>query len=297
MTTEHAGSGGPDLGAELARTLRELLEVLPAMRASAGGWPGAASPAMGELEAEAGLAGPFPWGAEPVMAARNLAVALSVAAADHTAAFANAVERYAPYAPAVAARAAAEACGQIARLCEERIGARDRVRRMVNERLRSFADERKVVARVPALAGRLAELDATVAGLRSCAESLGYPLNAWYLTPDPPGMGELVSRLFDPDVGALMYHLMSSAGHGRVAGLMRSVSSGPTADGFSAQTGVIRMRPHDAAMQASALLICMQEAIGALAAYSGWDDGSWTPRWTAAAAVAETARRQFATDD
>jgi hypothetical protein len=127
--------------------------------------------------------------------ARNLAVALSVAAADHAAGFADAVERYAPYAPAVAARAAAEACGQIACLCEAHIGARDRVRRMVNERLRSFADERKVIARVPALAGRLAEVDATVAGLRGCAQSLGYPLNAWYLSPDPPGMGQLVSRL------------------------------------------------------------------------------------------------------
>jgi hypothetical protein len=49
-----------------------------------------------------------------------------------------------------------------------------------------------------------------------------------------------------------MYDLMSSAGHGRVAGLMRSISSGPPADGFFAQMsravetspGTVTRSPH-----------------------------------------------------
>ena len=130
-------------------TSREMLDALPPMRESGGGWPGASSPAMGELRFEADLKGPSPWGDEPVMADRNLAIALSVAAVDHTRAFAAAVERYAPYAPAVSARAAAEACGQMAWICEAGIGARERVRRTVNERLRSFGDELKAVKRSP----------------------------------------------------------------------------------------------------------------------------------------------------
>jgi hypothetical protein len=292
--TPGGGQDHRDLGAEVSRTFRELLGSLTMMRESLGAWPGASSPAMDELRFEVELKGPPPWGDDPVVAARNLAVALSVAAADHARSFADAVERYAPYAPAASARAAAEVCGEMAWLCQPGVGARERVRRMTNERLRSFADELKAVRRVPALAAREQQVTDTIADLRRTATTLGYPVNRVYLAPDPPGMGELVANLFAEDVGGLMYHLMSSTSHGRIAGMMRSVVADPALAGLiGPRTGRISLQPHDAAVQASAVLIALQVGVGALAAYSGWDRTDWGQHWTAAAVVADTARRHF----
>jgi hypothetical protein len=294
VVTADGGEDRRDLGAEVSRTFRELLDSLTMMRKSLGAWPGASSPAMHELRFEAELKGPLPWGDDPVVAARNLAVALSVAAADHARSFADAVERYAPYAPAVSARAAAEGCGQMAWLCQPGVGARERVRRMTNERLRSFADELKAVRRVPALAAREQQVTDTIADLQGTAATLGYPMNRLYLAPDPPGMSELVTNLFAEDVGGLLYHLMSSTSHGRIAGMIRSVVADPAPAGLiGPQTGRISLQPHEAAMQASAVLIALQVGVGAVAAYSGWDTTHWGQRWTAAAVVADTARRQF----
>jgi hypothetical protein len=67
------------------------------------------------------------------------------------------------------------------------------------------------------------------------------------------------------------------------------------------QTGRVGLPPHEAAVQASALLICLQVGIGAVAAHSGWHmtdwDERWDERWHIAAAMADTARRQFEPKD
>ena len=169
-------------------------------------------------------------------------MALTVAAGDHARSFADAVERYAPYAPMASARATAEVCGQMAWLCEAGIGARERVRRMTNERLRSFNDELEGGAEGSGPGSAREAGDRNGRGPEGDSRVVGLSAYKVYLAPDPPGMGDLVANLFDEEVGGLMYHLMSSTSHGRVAGMMRAVVADPERGGaIGPQTGRHRL--------------------------------------------------------
>jgi hypothetical protein len=297
---EDPGEETPDLADELARRLREIADAAEKLRTAQGLSPLANGALMAELEQENGLAGPDPWGSDPVMAARNLASTVLVAAIDYLRSFAATIQAHQPFAPFLNARGVVEACATAAYLGEQKIGARQRVRRLINERLLDMHDHMRLVRRLdlPASATELADAEQRVQAFVDIGRTLGFTIvegnNRWPFALDQarPSATAIIDRLLPADLGKIVYHVLSSPSHSRPAGLLRSLEVGQQ-PAFGPLVGRISLTGKHVTMLTSACLLAIGVAVTHLVAMNGWSDVEWRMTYQPTLQFAQQARIQW----
>ena len=297
-TNGDEGQGNsPDMADELARRIREVADRAEHLRTAQGMSPLANGTLMQELVTEQDFAGPDPWGPDPVMAARNLAGSTLVAAIDYLRSFATAVEAHQPFAPFLNARGVVEACSVAAYLGEQGIGTRERVRRIVNERLLDIHDHMRLVRRLdpPATPAELTTSELRVRALVDVGRSLGFTIaggsnnRPFALDEQRPSATRIIDRLLSDDLGEIVYHVMSSPSHSRPGGLLRSIEVGPE-NSLGSLVGNISLTGKDVTMLTSACMLAIGLALDHLIPMNGWYDSEWRATFLPTLAFAQQAR-------
>lgn len=292
--SDHEGNG--DMAVVLARFAREVADAADRIRTVQGLLPLANGSLMAELAYETDFAADEPWGNDPIMAARNLAVTAMVAAIDDLRAFASGVEAHQPFAPFLTTRGVLEACSVAAYLGEKGIGPRERVRRIMNEKLLDLHDHLRMVKQLDLSASQaeISDRQASVRQMVSTAESFGYAVIAgtrrpFALVERRPSATALISRLFPADLGVILYHLLSASSHSRPSGLLHSVVAGPRTN-FGARQANIGLTGRDVTALASTCLLAMGFAMVHLADINGWLTEDWLRVFGPALQYAQAAR-------
>lgn len=285
-----------DLAGALADQVVKLTEQAEVIR-RASLVPLATGTLMAEIKDEKRLAAPDPWGSEPLMSARNLAELAFVGAIDHATAFSVGLRNHLIFAPAVAARATAEAAAIVQYLADVGIGPRERVRRLMNERLLSINAEILIVQYLgssgrpsnPKAAAGITGLRDTTAQLLSSGTKLGYKARqgkgrqaAHFETPRP-SITSLIEQLFEDnqgpsDLGRVFYHLTSATAHSYASGLVRNIE--PVDEVTPGLTrGQVGLRRLDGVYLTFGVVHALNEAMDTLGRLNGWDLRSdWEPK-------------------
>lgn len=217
------------------RPFSDLLQKLVATgydsRQDLGFTPGPEADALAELEQQATFAGV--WDSAPIDTAASHVGLLLVAGEDAMRTYAHAIvaEDTPLYAHLPIARAGIEALAMAAWLGEPRIGAKERVRRSINERIYSAIQQERLPEGLNPEPGRRQRLLAAVeAGFARTQSKRGQPA---YLAPARPSITKLVINALDDDrLGRTVYSYFSAVSHGALWGLTQALvpQAGPSED-------------------------------------------------------------------
>ena len=292
------GDGGlPDLGEEIARRARLLADAADHVRTAEGFMPLPGGTLMTELSRESEFSADDPWGPDPVMAARNLASMALVAAIDYLRAFAQTVEVHQTYAPFLTSRAVLEACSVASYLGEHGIGTRERVRRVMNERLLDLQGHIRLIRDTAPAEGapELTESEDRVRLLVDIASGLGFNVvgggdwQPFALDSRRPSATALIDQVFPGGLGKMLYHVTSAPSHSRAAGLLKSAKLAPETP-FGPQMAQVGLTERDATTLNSACVLSFGPTIAALARMNGWNDGAWKQLFDETLRFAQTQR-------
>lgn len=193
-----------------------------------------------------------------------------------------------PFACSTAARGAAEAAARSAYLADPTVDARERCRRLANERLFSLSEDKRFFA-----AGRHADgtavCDDRIAALASAARAHGFTVKrsksggARYLDHERPSTMALLSRLTDTDpekpAASLFYRLASATTHATFSGVLRSVERIPASEhALQDETlvlGNLQLTPAAAAIRLAIAPLAFAQAGYAMCAVFGWPTVGW----------------------
>ena len=290
-----------ELGREIGRRCRFIADAVDRIRTDEGHGllPGATL--FSELEDEKKFAAEDPWGSDPIMATRGVAAMGLVAATDYLRAFGESIEVHRTYAPFLEARAVLEACAFAAYLGEQKIGARERVRRLMNERLEDhFSRARAVAAQDdPGAADALAEGREKVRQLTEIGGRLGYRVvkgdnrKAFALDKERPSITRLIGMIFPNGLGTLAYHLTSSPSHSRPAGLLASATMTEEPSPLGLAVGRVGLAARDATFLHSLCVMAIGSAVRPLAEMNGWSTTEWGPLFREQVMFAQRQRQAY----
>lgn len=287
----------PDLGEEIARRARLLADAADNLRTAEGFIPLSGGTLMTELDHEREFSADDPWGPDPVMAARNLASMALVAAIDYLRAFALTVEVHQTYAPFLTSRAVLEACSVASYLGEHGIGTRERVRRVMNERLLELHGHIGLIRDTASAEGapELTESEDRVRLLVEIASGFGFNVvddgdwRPFALDSRWPSATALIDQVFPGGLGKMLYHVTSSPSHSRAAGLLKSAKLGPETP-FGPQMAHVGLTERDATTLNSACVLAFGPTVTALARMNGWSNEAWKQLFDETRRFAQTQR-------
>lgn len=269
--------------------LQQLVATGYASRQQAGFTPGPDADAMAELEQQTTFAGV--WDAAPIDTATSHVGLLLVAGEDAMRTYAHAVIADATplYAHLPLARFGVEVLAMAAWLGEPRIGAKERMRRSINERIYSAIQQERLPEGLnPELGRRERLLAAVEAGFERTKAKRGQPA---YLAPARPSITKLVVNALDDErLGRTVYSYLSAVSHGALWGLAPALLP-PTDPTEDPGTGGLEHSSLGIGLYALALASAHITAWEGWRQHMGWESAGWLD------AMAETRRLAKAVGD
>lgn len=254
--------------------------------------PSADSAAMDELADQASLAGV--WDSTPIDTAHTHIGLLLTAGEDAMGTFASVImlDQTPIYSYVPIARAGIECLALAHWLGEPGIGAKERVRRSLNERLSSAYEQSRLPGGLNPEPGRQARLlEATALGFQK-TKSKRARLTCF--APEPPTITRHIRRVLeDEEVGTLMYSYMSAVSHGTIWGLIERAETPPEPWVGPVATAAITISSKNIAGLAVALVLAHFNAFGGYLEHVGWD----TSEWASARAFAANVVRRYVGED
>lgn len=173
------------------------------------------------------------------------------------------------------ARFGLECLGLAHWLAEPAIGARERVRRSLNQRLQSAYEQSRLPSELnpePDRRGRI--LAATELGFQKASRKSRVP----HFIPEPPRITTLVRGVLGDDrLGTVMYSHLSAVSHGTIWGLANVAD--PEDHALSQERPIVRAALVNSsirvAMSGLALVFAYTTANSRVFAYHGWSDERW----------------------
>lgn len=237
--------------------------------------PAANSEAMAELAVQAQLAGV--WDDVPIDTALTHLCLLLTAAEDAMKALADLIvaERTPLYSHQVIMRSGLECLALAHWLGERGIGARERVRRSLNERISSAYQVSRLPRRVDSEPGRQQRL--------LQAERLGFPRTKskkgqlTFFAPPPPTITSRIEQLLGhAELGSTVYSFASSIAHGGIWGLTERVEPPERrADDGPVVTAMLTTSVESLATPAVVLIASHRTVYNRFVGYMGWHDEEW----------------------
>jgi hypothetical protein len=236
--------------------------------------PAAVSEAMGELAEQDRYAGV--WDHTPIDTANTHIALLLTAGEDAMRTFAAAIlaEHTPVYAYIPLTRNGLECLALAHWLDAPGIGVRERIRRSLNERIASAAEQAKLGGALNPEPGRQQRL--------LQAEALGYEITKGrhmfkHFAPQRPTITAHVKRVLGHDeLGRVLYSYTSAISHGTIWGLVERIEA-PDDPGPVVRAGVA-ITSSNIGLMAAALVMAHASAYGGFIEHMGWDE----PRWRAA---------------
>ena len=242
---------------------------------------------MAEVAAQADLSGV--WDDTPIDTAHTHIGLLLTAGEDAIRTFASTIvaDRTPLYAYIPLARAGVECLALAHWLGEPGIGARERVRRSLNERIASAYEQSRLPAGMNPEPGRQARLlAATALGYQKTKSKRG---RLSCFAPEPPTIRQHIQRVLeDEHLGSVMYSYMSAISHGTIWGLIERAE--PPKEPWSGPVvaAALIISSSNIAVMAAALVLAHMNAFGEYLDHMGWDASDWIiARDTAAKAIAQ----------
>lgn len=242
--------------------------------AGSGATATADSEAMAELANQAALAGE--WDDTPVDTAITHIGLLLTAAEDAMKTLAEViVAAHTPlFSHQLIARGGLECLALAHWLAERGIGARERVRRSLNERIQSAYEQSRLPARLnpePDRQRRL--LAATALGFERTRSRKG---SLTFLSPRPPSITARVQRLLGhAELGVIVYSFASAIAHGTMWGLLERVETPENPANAPVVTAMLTTSVQSIATPAVILIAAHRAAYAGYVGYMGWDDSAW----------------------
>jgi hypothetical protein len=236
--------------------------------------PAPDSAAMSELDQQSAFAGV--WDENPIDTAQTHIGLLLTAGEDAMETFATAIvaDRTPLYSYIPIARAGMECLALAHWLAEPGIGARERVRRSINERIASAYEQSRLPAGLNPEPGRKHRLLA--------AESLGFSRTTGkgkltVLAPDRPSITHHIQRAVGNDqLGKVLYSYASAISHGTIWGLAERAEPLSSNSSAPVVTAALTVSSTNIAMMAIALAYAHIHAYGGYIQHMGWDTHAWT---------------------
>lgn len=236
--------------------------------------PGVASEAMAELADQHRYAGV--WDDTPVDTAASHIALLLTAGEDAMRTFAAAIlaERTPVYAYIPLTRSSLECLALAYWLGAPGISVKERIRRSLNERIASAAEQAKLPSGMNPERGRQQRLlKAAELGYTTTRHGRGFK----HFAPERPTITAHVKRVLgDGDLGRVLYSYTSAISHGTIWGLVERIEA-PDDPGPVVRAG-LAITSTNIGMMAAALVMAHARAYEGFVEHMGWDE----PRWRAA---------------
>jgi hypothetical protein len=236
--------------------------------------PAARSKAAHEIEDQGAFAGEKPWGAEPVEAAFSMAALQLTSARDHVRMLARALT-YPPsiFACRTIARGAVEASARAWHLLDPGIGPKERVARVMTERLYRLRERMKY----PKTFDKGGSAGARINEIIAVGKGLGYEVTepkgrAPYVEKPRPSATLLIeSMMSTPGLGEAVFREFSAIAHAQAEGLLSNVIDGSAQTIDGAQVARAGLSPLAAITVVSGAFIALHHGFDRLASAYGWD--------------------------